>query len=472
MAETMSQPYVMALDKSGKFLALDVDLIAAMGAYLNQFAPFIPTLGTSIATGIYDIPRAHFRIRGTFTHTVYTDAYRGAGRPEAIYALERLVDRCAMELDMDVDEIRRINAIPTDKLPYKTSLAGTYDTGEFVAHMDCALEASDWAGFDTRNTKAKARGRVRGIGLSTYIEACAFAGSEPAKIEMNEDGTVTILIGTQSNGQGHRTAYAQFAADILGLNMEQIHVHQGDTDRLAKGGGTGGSRSIPLGGVSVKQAGDDLAEKIKSAAADELEASAADLELIEGTARVVGTDRMITFADLAGAVDDLSELTGFGEFKQAGATYPNGSHICEIEIDPETGVTEVVAYTIVDDFGVTVNPQLLAGQVHGGVVQAVGQCLMERTVYDEDGQLLSASFMDYQMPRADDMPDIDFQTRNVPSTTNAMGIKGAGEAGTIGATPAVMNAVVNALYREYGIVEIDMPATPEIVWNAIQASSS
>ncbi|MEM7302564.1 MAG: xanthine dehydrogenase family protein molybdopterin-binding subunit [Pseudomonadota bacterium] len=460
----------MALDKDGRFLAMDVDLYAAMGAYLNTFGPFIPTLGYSIATGIYDIEHAYFHIRGTYTNTTMTDAYRGAGRPEAIYALERLVDRCAMELGLEPAEIRRRNAIKPEQMPYQTVLGGMFDTGEFTSHLEQCLKAADWDGFEARNNAAKSNERIRGIGLSTYIEACAFAGSEPAKIEMNPNGRVTVLIGTQANGQGHQTAYAQFAADALGLSIDDIDVHQGDTDRLKSGGGTGGSRSIPLGGVSVRQASEDMAEKIKAAAADELEAAPGDLELIEGSVRIVGTDRSITFADLAKAVDDLTALTGNGEFKQAEATYPNGTHVCEVEIDPATGVTEIVNYTAVDDFGNTVNPILLAGQVHGGIVQAAGQCLMEETIYDEDGQLLTASFMDYRMPRAADFPDIDFTTRNVPSTTNAMGIKGAGEAGTIGAGPAVMNAVVDALRREYGIKHIDMPATPKAVWNAIQGA--
>ena len=308
--------------------------------------------------------------------------------------------------------------------------------------------------------------------MATYVEACAFQGSEPAHAELNADGSVTLAIGTQSNGQGHATAYAQFVAEKLGIDVSAVHVHQGDTDRLARGGGTGGSRSIPLGGVSASRAGEDLAEKIRKIAADELEASAVDIELVDATARIVGTDRAIGFSDVAKAAKQSGDLKGFGEFVQDEATYPNGTHICEVEIDPETGQTVVVAYTIVDDFGVTVNPILLAGQVHGGVVQGIGQALTENTVYSEDGQLLTASFMDYGMPRADDVPSFHFETRNVPSTTNAMGIKGAGEAGTIGATPATLNAVTDALYRAFGIRHIDMPATPDRVWNAIQAAKN
>ena len=459
----------MAMDDDGKFLALDVDLIAAMGAYLHTYGPYIPSLGTTIATGIYDIDACRFEIRGVYSNTTPTDAYRGAGRPEAIYALERLVDQCARDMGLTVDEIRRRNAIAEENLPYKTVFNRTYDTGQFTAHMDRCMEVAKWSTFDNRAKAARKRGKVRGIGMSTYIEACAFAGSEPAKLELNEDGTVTVLIGTQSNGQGHKTAYAQFAAEVLNLDMDSIDVQQGDTEQLKTGGGTGGSRSIPLGGVSVKRGSEALAELIKEVAADKLEASMGDLELMEGEVRIVGTDRSITLSEVAKASEDV--LTATGEFVQDEATFPNGTHICEVEIDPETGVTDVVGYTIVDDFGATVNPILLAGQVHGGVVQAIGQCIMEETVYDEDGQLMTASFMDYRMPRAQDIPNFHFETRNVPSTTNALGIKGAGEAGTIGGCPAVMNAIVDALSREYGINHIDMPVTPLSMWETIQKAS-
>ncbi|MEE9314625.1 MAG: xanthine dehydrogenase family protein molybdopterin-binding subunit [Rhizobiaceae bacterium] len=460
----------MAMDENGKFLALDVDLIAAMGAYLHSYGPYIPTLGTTIATGIYDIKASRFHIRGVYTNTTPVDAYRGAGRPEAIYALERLVDQCAIDLGVTPDEIRRRNAITPDNLPYTTAYGRKYDTGEFTAHMDKCMEIAGWSEFDKRAAKAKRQGKIRGIGMSTYIEACAFAGSEPAKLELNEDGTVTILIGTQSNGQGHKTAYSQFAAEVLNLEIDAIEVRQGDTDELAKGGGTGGSRSIPLGGVSVKRGSEALAELIKEVAADKLEASAADLELVNGDVRIIGTDRSMTLAEVASAADEALKATG--EFVQDEATFPNGTHISEVEIDPETGVTEVVAYTIVDDFGATVNPIMLAGQVHGGVVQAIGQCIMEQTIYDDEGQLLTASFMDYRMPRAHDIPDFHFETRNVPSTTNVLGMKGAGEAGTIGGTPCVMNAIVNALHREYGIEHIDMPVTPLVMWEAIQKAKA
>ncbi|RUW66328.1 xanthine dehydrogenase family protein molybdopterin-binding subunit, partial [Mesorhizobium sp. M4B.F.Ca.ET.049.02.1.2] len=346
-----------------------------------------------------------------------------------------------------------------------------YDTGEFAGHMDRAIERAEWKAFPQRLEQSKVAGRIRGIGMATYIEACAFPGSEPAFVELNGDGTVTLKIGTQTNGQGHATAYAQFLSEKLDLPIEKIHVRQGDTDDLKAGGGTGGSRSIPLGGVSASRAGEDLANKIRRIAADELEASASDIELSGGVARIVGTDRAIDFAGVARAAKTPDDLKGFGEFVQDECTYPNGTHICEVEIDPDTGATEILRYTIVDDFGVTVNPILLAGQVHGGVVQGIGQALTENTVYSEDGQLLTASFMDYAMPRADNFPFFHFETRNVPSTTNALGIKGAGEAGTIGATPAALNAVTDALWRAYGIRHIEMPATPARIWAAIRDAS-
>lgn len=457
----------MAMDENGKFLAIKVDLMANMGAYLHCFGPFIPSLCAMMTTGVYDIGAMAVDIRGVFTHTAPVDAYRGAGRPEACYLIERLVERCAMDMGLSSVEIRERNFITPDQMPYTTQAGRKYDTGEYNEHMKLCMERAGWEEFDARNQQAKTQGKIRGIGMSTYVEACAFAGSEPAFVELKEDGSVDLKIGTQSNGQGHATAYAQLAAEKLGLDYSKINVRQGDSDELAKGGGTGGSRSVPLGGVSSARAGENLAEKIRIMAADKLEASAGDIELKNGEARIVGTDRSISFAQLAQSVSDQGDLKAEGDFKQDEATYPNGTHICEVEIEPATGITSVVAYTIVDDFGVTVNPLLLAGQIHGGVVQGIGQCLQEHTVYDSDGQLLSASLMDYCLPRANDIPNFSFETRNVPSTTNALGIKGAGEAGTIGACPAVMNAVIDGLRREYGIEHVDMPITPGLMWKTI-----
>ena len=462
----------MAMDKDGRFLALRVKLLANMGAYISQYGPFIPFIGVTMSTGVYDIRALDVSVTGVYTNTCPVDAYRGAGRPEAAFLLEKLVDACARDLGLGADEIRRRNFIKPEQMPYRTQTGRLYDTGEFAGHMDLALQRAEWNRFSERLDEAKSRGKIRGIGMATYIEACAFPGSEPAHVTLNGDGTVTLKIGTQTNGQGHATAYAQFVSEKLNLPIERIHVRQGDTDELKSGGGTGGSRSIPLGGVSAARAGEHLAEKIRQIAADELEASAGDIELEDGVARIVGTDRTVDFATIAKAAKKPEDLQGFGEFVQDEATYPNGTHICEVEIDPDTGSTEVVRYTIVDDFGATVNPILLAGQVHGGVVQGIGQALCEEAVYGEDGQLLAASFMDYAMPRADDFPFFHFETRNVPSTTNALGIKGAGEAGTIGATPAALNAVTDALYRACGIDHIEMPATPARVWAAINDASA
>ena len=458
----------MAMDADGRFLGLRVGLVANLGAYCSQYGPFIPYVGATMSTGVYDIKALHVGIDGVYTNTCPVDAYRGAGRPEAAYLLEKLVDACARDMNLSPAEIRRRNFIRPEQFPYTTATGRRYDVGEFDGHMTLALERADWNGFEARRQGSKAAGRLRGIGMATYVEACAFAGSEAAHLTLNGDGTVTLFIGTQTNGQGHATAYSQFVAEKLNLPIEKIHVRQGDTDELDKGGGTGGSRSIPLGGVSAAYAGENLAEKIKKIAADELEAGAADIELVDGTARIVGTDRSLDFSAIAKAAKSPDDLKGFGEFVQDEATYPNGTHICEVEIDPATGTTEILRYTIVDDFGAVVNPILLAGQVHGGVVQGIGQALTEDAVYGEDGQLLTASFMDYGMPRADLIPFIDFSTRNVPSTTNALGIKGAGEAGTIGATPAVMNAVTDALWQAHRIGHIEMPATPLRVWQAIR----
>ncbi len=462
----------MAMDANGRFLGLRVQVKANLGAYTHQFGPMIPMFGAFMGTGVYDIAAMTYGVTGVYTNTCPVDAYRGAGRPEAAFMIESLANACARDLGIAPSEIRRRNFIRPDQMPYRTPGGRMYDVGEFEANMDTALKRADWAGFDKRLKQSAARGKYRGIGMSTYIEACAFAGSEPAYVELNSDGTVTLKIGTQSNGQGHATAYAQFVAEKLNIDIAKVRLRQGDTDELAKGGGTGGSRSVPLGGVSAARAGEELAQKIRKIAADEMEASPDDVELINGEAVIAGTDRRMNFAAIARAAKSPDDLKGEAEYVQNEATYPAGTHICEVEIDPETGVTEIVSYTIVDDFGATVNPLLLEGQVHGGAAQGIGQALMEHTVYSEDGQLLSASFMDYAMPRADNMPDFRFETRNVPSTTNALGMKGAGEAGTIGATPAVMAAVSDALWRACGIRHIDMPATPLNVWQAINSAAA
>ena len=461
----------MALSKSGRFLAMRVDLIADLGAYLSQYAPYIPYLGGTMTTGCYDIPAAYFRVRGVYTHTVPVDAYRGAGRPEAAYLVERLVDRIAYETGSTPDKVRAKNFIKPSQMPYAMPMGRVYDSGEFEGHMRRAMELADWTGFAKRAAAARRKGLIRGIGMGSYIEACGGGSPEPAYVALDADGGLTIRIGTQSNGQGHETAYAQLASQHLDLPLDRIRVLQGDTNQTPTGGGTGGSRSIPVGGAAVDAAAAKLAENIKSIAASELEAGVGDLEIAEGRVRIAGTDRSLGFAEIARSTRaSVALLNTTAQFAPPEATYPNGTHIAEVEIDPDTGVTRVVNYVIVDDFGRTLNPLLLAGQVHGGTIQGIGQALFENTVFSDDGQLLTASFMDYTMPRADMMPSITFETRNVPCTTNAIGVKGAGEAGAIGSCPAVMNAVVDALNRACGVRHIDMPATPERVFAALHSA--
>jgi carbon-monoxide dehydrogenase large subunit len=461
----------MAIDRNGRFLGLRIDLKADLGAYLSQFGPFVPSAGARMSPGSYDIPVVHARVRGYYTNTLPVDAYRGAGRPEAAYVIERFVDHIARELGTTPDAIRALNFVSSENMPHQTATGRVYDSGEFEGHMRRAMEVAEWDGFDERFASARKQNRIRGIGMACYIEACAGGSAENATVRLEGDGTVTVLIGTQSTGQGHLTAYAQLVSQHLDIPVEQIRVLQGDTDAIATGGGTGGSRSIPVGGASVAGASRILAENLKQLAADALEAGVGDLEIADGQVRIAGTDRAVSFAELASSPKVKPELlTTSDSWKPPEATYPNGTHVCEVEIDPETGETEVVRYTIVDDFGVTLNPLLLAGQVHGGAAQGIGQALHERTVYDADGQLMTASFMDYRLPRAADIPNFHFETRNVPSTTNIMGMKGAGEAGAIGACPAVMNAVADALFRGFGIREIDMPATPDRVFAAIRGA--
>jgi carbon-monoxide dehydrogenase large subunit len=459
----------LAVDNKGRFLALELDIIADMGAYLSCYAPYIPWLGVGMATGPYDIPIAHIRLRAAYTNTVPVDAYRGAGRPEASYLIERVVDAAAHDLGIASDTIRRRNLIKPKALPYKTPTGKVYDSGDFAGTLARAQELADWEGFNKRAAQSRRTGRLRGIGIATYIEACGNNGPETATLNLDPDGGVTLLIGSQSTGQGHATSYAQLIAERLDLPPHRIRVVQGDTDRINSGAGTGGSSSIPVGGVSVDRATRKLAEQIKEIAADALEASASDLEIVDGTVRVAGTDRIVSFAELAGLPGCTPDkLRAAEEFSVEPPTYPNGTHVAEVEIDPDTGKTSIVQYVVVDDFGATLNPLLLAGQVHGGAVQGIGQALMEDTVYDSaTGQLLSASFMDYAMPRAEHAPDFVFETRNVPCRTNPLGVKGAGEAGAIGSCPAVMNAIVDALWRSHRIRHIDMPATPPRIWEAI-----
>lgn len=462
----------LALDEQHRFLALDIDLIADMGAYLSQFAPFIPYLGAGLSPGVYDIPACHVRVRAVFTNSVPVDAYRGAGRPEAAYVIERLVDIAARELGIAPDELRRRNFIKPGAMPYQTATGKNYDSGDFAAHLKRAQQLADWSGFSARLARSKKAGLLRGIGLATYVEACGNNGPEMATIQLESDGSVTVLIGSQSTGQGHVTAYAQIVADHLGLPAERVTVVQGDTARIASGVGTGGSSSITCGGASLDAAAKTLVENVKAMAGEELEASAYDLEIADGAVRVAGTDRAVSFATLAQRPNARSRLTVVDSVGPPQPTYPNGTHIAEVEIDPDTGETRILNYVIVDDFGVTLNPLLLAGQVHGGTVQGIGQALLEHAIYDPDtGQLLSASLLDYALPRAADVPAFAFETRNVRCVVNPLGVKGAGEAGAIGSCPAVMNAVADALWRAFGVAHLDMPATPQRVWAAIKEAS-
>jgi aerobic carbon-monoxide dehydrogenase large subunit len=457
----------LALDRDGRFLALDVDLIADMGAYLSCYAPFIPFIGAGMSPGVYDIAACRVRVRGVFTNTVPVDAYRGAGRPEAAYVIERLVDVAARETGVAPDALRRKNFVKA--MPYTTATGKIYDSGDFAGHLQRAQERAGWSEFERRLAQSRAAGRLRGIGIATYVEACGNNGPDTARVRLDEDGGVTVLSGAQSTGQGHATAYAQIVADHLGLAPERVHVIQGDTDLVSNGTGTGGSSSIPCGGASLAGATEKLAVRLKEIAAEALEAAASDLEIVEGAVRVAGTDRMISFADLARRPQaSARSLSVEDAFVPEAATYPNGTHLAEVEIDPETGATQIVSYVVVDDFGATLNPLLLAGQVHGGAVQGIGQALMENAVYDlHSGQLVSASLMDYALPRAQAIPALAFETRNVPCRTNPLGVKGAGEAGAIGSCPAVMNAILDALWRAFRIRHVDMPATPERLWAAI-----
>jgi carbon-monoxide dehydrogenase large subunit len=370
---------------------------------------------------------------------------------------------------MTPDAIRKKNFVQPKQLPYKTATGKIYDSGDFAAHMKRAMEVANWKDFPKRAKAAKKAGLVRGIGMSSYVEICGTMGDENANVLLDPNGEITVLVGTQSTGQGHHTAYAQIVAEQFGVSPERIHIHQGDTGEIPTGLGTGGSSSIPTGGVCVQRATADLGNKLKEVAAEALETSAGDLEINDGAVRIAGTDRSISFPELAKRPGvDPSKLRGSATFNSADGTYPNGTHIAEVEIDPATGIVKLVGYVIVDDFGATLNPLLLEGQVHGGVMQGIGQALMEQVLYSPDGQLMTGTYMDYALPRASDGVAFHFETHNIPCKTNPMGVKGAGEAGAIGSCPAVVNAIIDALWREYKIDHIDMPATPERVWIAIR----
>ncbi|MDF1791826.1 MAG: xanthine dehydrogenase family protein molybdopterin-binding subunit [Thalassobaculaceae bacterium] len=468
-----------AVDADGVIQALRVKTYAALGGYLHHMGAFIPTnAGTHMLSGVYKIPAIYVNVLGVLNNTTPTDAYRGAGRPEAAYLIERVVDVVGQEMGLSPDEVRRRNFIPADAMPYTTPLGNVYDSGEFQTLMEECMAKSDWASFETRRKEAAARGKLRGIGMGYYIEKCGGGSPETADVRFTDEGRVEIRIGTQSNGQGHETAYAQILSDTIGVEGGDVTVIQGDTDTVPPGM-TGGSRSVPVGGAAVLLAGRQIVEKGKKIAANAMEAAAADIEFSDGTFTVAGTDKSMTIMDVAKAAKDPANLDdgmtpGLDDTHKRtpeAATYPNGCHVVELEIDPDTGTVAIERYTIVDDFGETINPLMLAGQVHGGIVQGVGQALTELTVYDaESGQLVTGSFMDYGMPRADLVPMFDFNVHNVRCTTNPLGIKGSGEAGAIGAPPAVISALVDALHSTTGITHIDMPATPQVIWNLIQSA--
>jgi aerobic carbon-monoxide dehydrogenase large subunit len=471
----------LGLDRELRFLALSVETVANMGAYLSNFAPEIPTAsGGPMFSGVYRIPAIHVAVKGVFTHTVPVDAYRGAGRPEAAYALERLIDVAARRLGVPADELRRRNFVAPEAMPYATPLGVTYDSGAFGRNMADALAAADLAGFAARRAEALARGRRRGLGYAVYIEQSGFPPDEFAELRFDPSGSLTILMGTQSSGQGHQTAYAQLAAERLGLDLGKIRVLQGDTDAIGFGRGTGGSRSLPVGGAALAHAADKLVAKGKRIAAHLFEVAEADVEFADGVFQVAGTDRRLGIEAVArAAFNPMQQPPGVepgfaesGHFTPPAPTFPNGCHVCEVEIEPETGLAHIERYLVVDDFGTVINPLLLAGQVKGGIGQGVGQAMLERCVYDAaTGQLVTGSFTDYCLPRADDLPAIGFAYNVVPCRSNPLGIKGAGEAGAIGAPPALVNAVVDAL-SPLGIEHLDMPLTPERVWSAIRTAKA
>jgi aerobic carbon-monoxide dehydrogenase large subunit len=484
----------LALDKDGKFLAMRVHTIANMGAYLSTFSSCIPTiLYATLLAGQYATPAIYAEVKAVFTNTVPVDAYRGAGRPEATYVVERLVETAAREMNIDPAEIRRRNFIRS--FPYATPVGLTYDTGDYDACLTRALELADVKGFAARRDASKAQGLLRGLGHSCYIEACGLAPSniagalgaraglfEAGEVRVNPTGSVTVFTGSHSHGQGHETTFSQVVSDRLGVPIEQIEIVHGDTGRIPFGMGTYGSRSIAVGGSAIMKALDKIESKAKKIAAHMLEASVEDIEFANGVFRVAGTDRTKTFAEIALAayvphnypLDKLEPgLDESAFYDPTNFTYPSGAYLCEVEIDPETGVTRIDRFTAVDDFGNVINPMIVEGQVHGGIGQGIGQALLERCVYDtESGQLLSGSYMDYAMPRASDVPSYTVETaKGTPCTHNPLGVKGCGEAGAIGSPPAVINAVLDAL-APLGVKDLQMPASPHRVWSAIQQAQS
>jgi aerobic carbon-monoxide dehydrogenase large subunit len=476
----------LALNEKGEFLGLRVDTTADLGAYVSTFGAAIPgPIYSALLAGLYRTPAIHIEVTGVFSNSVPTDAYRGAGRPEACYVLERLVDKAARQLGLDRAEIRRRNLIPREAMPYKTPIGPTYDCGDFPRIFERALEVSDYEGFETRKREALQREKLRGIGIACYLESSGVAPSrlaglmgarvgfyEAATLRVAPDASVTAYLGTHNHGQGHATTFAQILSGLLGVDFEKIRIVEGDTSAVPVGTGTFGSRSIAVGGSALCVASEKIIAKGKKIAAHLLEASAADVEFRQGKFQVAGTDRAVTFAQVAGAayvphnypLDALEPgLDESAFYDPPNFAFSNGVHVCEVEVDPETGAAELAAYHAVDDVGTVINPMIVEGQLHGGLAQGIGQALAERTVYDE-GQLLSASFMDYALPRASDLPRFHSETdESQPCTHNPLGAKGCGESGAIGAPPAVVSALLDALQ----IGDLEMPATPHRIWQAI-----
>jgi aerobic carbon-monoxide dehydrogenase large subunit len=464
----------LALDKDGHFLAVRLEGYGNLGSTYGAPGPSTRNAVRN-TLGVYKTPLIEVNTKCVFTTTTPVGAYRGAGRPEANYYMERLVEAAAREMGIDRVELRRRNHIPPAVMPYKSPNGTTYDSGDFTALLDQAVKLADWEGFPARRAESRARGRLRGRGISDYLELTGPPGREMGGIRFEENGDVTIITGTLDYGQGHWSPFAQVLAQRLGIPFHRIRLLQGDSDELIAGGGTGGSKSMIVSGNAIVQASDKVIAQGRQIAAHVLEAAAADIEFRAGRFVIAGTDRSVGLMELAARLNaglklpaDLPQSLDVAEiYDGPPSAFPNGCHIAEVEVDPETGWVDVAKYTFVNDFGVVINPLLVNGQAHGGIVQGIGQALREATVYDADGQLLTGSYMDYAMPRADDAPSFVHEFHPVPATTNPLGAKGCGEAGCAGALPSVMNALVDAL-SEFGISHIDMPATPERVWRAIQ----
>ena len=480
----------LALASDGTFLGLRVATKANVGAYLSTFGSSVPTyLYGTLMAGVYTTPAIYCEVKTVFTNTVPVDAYRGAGRPECTYLLERMVNKAARELGIDPVEIRQKNMIQANQFPYQTPVALQYDVGNYPASFDAALQAADYAGFEARRAESESNGQRRGIGVSTYIEACGIAPSavagalgaraglyESAQVRVHPTGSVTVYTGSHSHGQGHETTFAQVVSESFGIPIENIEISHGDTGEVQFGMGTYGSRSIAVGGSALLKACNKVINKATKIAAHILEAAESDIEFKDGKFTVSGTDREMAFGEVALSAYvphnyPIEELEpGLDEnafYDPLNFSYPAGCHICEVEVDPDTGAVDIMNFTAVDDVGRVINPMIVEGQVHGGVAQGIGQALLEGCVYDDDGQLLTGSYMDYTMPRADNLPNLNVGTQSVMGASNPLEVKGVGEVGAIGSPPAVINAVLNAL-APLGVDDISMPATPAKVWQAIQ----